>query len=144
MENSPCSTPCPPEGRMDYSSSVCTESRHTLTSTCKSPTYGTQYDCHQNTDTPGGHHYLRPTRKRTRNETPEEGINRCEILQVGLVESWEKENQTTHPQQGQGQGSRDPPIHRRRDRTHLPPNQEDGCHIPCQAPHHHQEHPSGT
>ena len=31
MENSPCSTPCPPEGRMDYSSSVCTKSRHTQT-----------------------------------------------------------------------------------------------------------------
>ena len=38
---------------------------------------------------------------------------------MGLAGSGEKEDQTTLPQQGQGQGSRDPPLHRRRDRTHL-------------------------
>ena len=34
--NSPCSTPWPPECRMGHSSSVCTESRHPLISTCSS------------------------------------------------------------------------------------------------------------
>ena len=34
----------------------------------KSPTYGTQDGCHQNTDTSGGYHNLRPTRQRTRNK----------------------------------------------------------------------------
>ena len=47
----------------------------------KSPIYGTQYGCHQNTDPPGGHQHLRPTRQRTRNETLEEGSKRCGILQ---------------------------------------------------------------
>ena len=66
----------------------------------KSPTYGTQYGCHQNTDTPGGYHHLRPTRQRTRNKTLEEGTKRCGILQVGLVGSGEKEDQTTPPEHG--------------------------------------------
>ena len=54
---------------------------------------------------------------------------------MGLAGLGEKENQTTHPQHGQDQWSRDPPpLHRRRDRTHLPPNQEDGCRSPAK-PH---------
>ncbi len=47
---------------------------------------------------------------------------------MGLAGSGEKEDQTTPPEHGllQGQWSRDPPLHQRRDGTHLPPNQEDG------------------
>ena len=72
------------------------------------------------------------------------------VLSVAGYSRWawqaqgEKEDQTTSSEHRQGQGSRDPPLHRRRDRTHLQPNQEDRGRSPCQAPHHHQEHTSGT
>ena len=54
---------------------------------------------------------------------------------------------TPHPRntdRDRTKGHVDPPLHRRRDRTHLPPNQEDRGRSTCQAPHHHQEHTSGT
>ena len=66
-------------------------------------------------------------RKVVRNKTLEECTKRCGIIQVGLAGSGEKEDQTTPPEHElwQGQGSRGPPLHRMRDGSHLPPNQED-------------------
>ena len=63
----------------------------------KSPTYETQYVCHQNTDTPGGYHHSRHTRQITRNKTIEEGTKRCGVLQVGLSDSVEKKKTIPHP-----------------------------------------------
>ena len=111
----------------------------------KSPTHGTQGGCHQNTDTPGGYHHIKPPRQRTRNETLEEGTKRCGILQVSLAGSWSKKIKPhlRNTDSDRAKGHVTPPLCRRSDRTNLPPNKKDGCRRPFQASYRHQEYPSG-